>query len=274
MVERDLDRSAGGDVDEDRAVDASTAQCEVVHAQHTGCLRRGFGQAADQSGQRRATHHPQQPFGQAGTRPATQRQRERPQRFPGPGAATAVADRQARDLLGEGLPGAGVVATPEPVNPQVDQHFLPADRGAGEPPFVVAVPAPRHRPALRASGLTRRRSSLDLHRGPTAGHPVHAHAGQMREQHSHQFLDRHTDDARDHDADYRPEPPNRDPPGQRLHGMCARASFHVSPTPSSAEPYRRSRDSSDSFGSRSSTPTECRRLSTIDSRRAGQHRFS
>ncbi|GAA4384075.1 hypothetical protein GCM10023088_52000 [Actinomadura verrucosospora] len=162
--------------------------------------------------------------------PASQRQCDRLHGFTGPGAVAAVADRQAWNLLGEGLTAAGAIAAPEPVNPQMNQHFLPPDRGVGKPPLIVAVPALRPRSTPGAYGLARHGPSDDPHRGTAVDHSVHAHAGQVRKQHGHQFLDRHTGGARDHNGGYRPEPPDRDLPDQPPHGMCARASTHASST--------------------------------------------
>jgi hypothetical protein len=77
----------------------------------------------------------------AGTGAATHRQRNGPQRLAGCDAASAVPDGETRHLLGEGLLAARVVAAQEPLDPQVDEQFLTADRRVGQPPFIVAVRA-------------------------------------------------------------------------------------------------------------------------------------
>ena len=118
----------------------AAAQCELINPHNP--QRRShhrFGQGADQPDQCHPVHRDGQPVGESGAGPSADCQGDRPQSLPKPDAASAVTDRQAGNLLGEGLLGAGVVAAEEPTNLQVDQGLLAADRGVGQSPLISAV---------------------------------------------------------------------------------------------------------------------------------------
>ncbi len=175
-------RPAGLDVDQDGAVDMPLAQREIIDAQHQRGLVIRVGGGADQPQQRRAAHRAGQPAGQPGAGPAAQGQRDRLQHGLQAAGPPPVAGGQARHLLGERRLGARGVAAEEPADLQVNEHFLAAARGIGQPPLVAAVHPPRHHAAPGAGRLAGAGPGQHMHRPARRGHALDGQAGQVRNQ--------------------------------------------------------------------------------------------
>ena len=175
-----VDRTAGLDIDQHRAVDMPLAQRKVIDAQHQHSPAIGVGRGADQPYQRRAADRARQPAGQPGTSPPAQRHGHRLQDTLQAACPPAITNGQARHLLREGGLRARVVAAEEPAGLQMNEHFLAAARGIGQLPLVAAVHPPRHHAAARAGRLAGAGPGQHMHR-PARGHDtLDGQAGQVR----------------------------------------------------------------------------------------------
>ena len=177
-----VNRTAGLDIDQHRAVDMPLTQREVIDAQHQHSPAIGVGGGADQPYQRRAADRARQPAGQPGTSAPAQRHGHRLQDTLQTACPPAIAGGQARHLLGERRLRAGIVAAEEPAGPQVNKHFLGAAGGIGQLPLIPAVHPPRHHAAARAGCFAGAGPGQHMHRPARGDETLDGQSGQMRNQ--------------------------------------------------------------------------------------------
>jgi hypothetical protein len=163
-IRQEIQGSVGADVDDDRAVDVSSAQREVVHAQDLRGPDRWVGQGADQPQHAVPADGHREFVGEAGAGAPGQRQSDRLQRHlqqPGPSGPWG---RQPGHLLGERPSRTTVVVAEEPADPQHDRDRPTADGRIGQVAAVAAVHPGGEQPAPGAP----RRAGTD------SGHQPHA----------------------------------------------------------------------------------------------------
>ena len=183
-LRKHVDRPAGLDIDQHGAVDMPLAQREVIDAQHQRSPAIRVRGGADQPHQRRPAHRARQPAGKPGASPAAQGHGDRLQHPLQAACPPAIAGGQARHLLGERRLRAPAVAAEEPAGPQVNEHFLAAAGGIGQPPLVTAVHPPRHHAAARAGRLAGTGPGQHMHRPARRVNTLDGQPGQVRDQNS------------------------------------------------------------------------------------------
>jgi hypothetical protein len=134
-----INRAVGEDVDQDGAIGLTTADREIVDAEHLNITDRRVGQRADQPQQTVPTGRHAQHHGQTRTGPPGQRQPDRLQHSPQQTRTPSVLASQTRNLLDERPPSAVGVATEKPAHAQLDYHRPRTDRGIGQPASIAAV---------------------------------------------------------------------------------------------------------------------------------------
>ncbi len=145
----EVERGAGLDVDDQRAVVLAAPDREVVDPEYPGRCRRRVGNGHDQPEHDLPGRRDGQAGGQPGSRPPGQRDRDAAE-HPGQQRRLArVAAGQPVDLLGErpGLARGG--RAEEPTDRQQDHCLPPADGGIGQPPGITAVDPARRRAGRR-----------------------------------------------------------------------------------------------------------------------------
>ena len=178
----EVERGAGLDVDEQRAVVLAAPDREVVDPEDPRGRRLRVGGGHDQPQQDLPGRGDAQPGGQPRSRAPGQRDRDAPE-HPGQQRRLArIADGQAVDLLGERRARAAGGSAEESPDRQQDLHLPPADRGVGQRPGIPAVDPAQHRPAHRAHRRGRPRPGE--HEQQPGRHPdfLDDHPCQMREQ--------------------------------------------------------------------------------------------
>ncbi|WYB34013.1 hypothetical protein WJ438_01135 [Streptomyces sp. GD-15H] len=135
----EMQRTVGGHVDQDRAVVASPAEGEVVHAQHFHGADIGLGQGPDQPQQRVPAPTDADRGRQAGSGPAGQGQADLRQHPAQQRGMAAVRGGQSHDLLGERHRRAGEILTAEAAYAQLDHDAEPAHGDVTQPAYVPAV---------------------------------------------------------------------------------------------------------------------------------------
>jgi len=138
-VGQHIDRAAGLDVDQDRAVVVSTAQREIVHTQNARGWSFRVGQGPDQAQQGHSADRCGQTAGQSRAGASAQRQRDRAECSLQNWRAACISCGQARYLFSECLLAAVVVAAEQPPDSQVNQQLPTGDRRVRQPPLVAAV---------------------------------------------------------------------------------------------------------------------------------------
>nr|WP_256725803.1 hypothetical protein [Streptomyces sp. IMTB 2501] len=143
VVGQDVDDAAGLDVDEDRAVDVTALECEVVDAQYPRALLRRLGRQPPHTVKQgvRADRAVQQ-SGEPDTGPTGQAACDRYQHRLlqlAAAAVAAVAEGEPVDPLDEGSARARRLLAPEPANRQTYRRRLSTDRDVSEPPTISVV---------------------------------------------------------------------------------------------------------------------------------------
>jgi len=130
----EVQRGAGLDVDDQRAVVLAAADREVVDPGHPRRCRCRVGDGHDEPQQGLPGRRDGQAGGQPGARPPCQRDRDAPEHAGQQRRLARVAAGQPVDLLGErrGLAAGG--RAEEPPDRQHDLHLPPADGGVGQRP--------------------------------------------------------------------------------------------------------------------------------------------
>jgi hypothetical protein len=149
----EVQRGAGLDVDEQRAVVLASPDGEVVDAEHPRARGRGVRGGHDQPEQDLPGRGDAQAGGQPRSRAPGQRDRDAPEHAGQQRRLARVARGQPVDLLGERLAPAAGSRAEEPPHLQHDHRRSAADRGVGQRPGIAAVDLARYRPARRARGL-------------------------------------------------------------------------------------------------------------------------
>ena len=189
-VRQQVNGAARVAVHQDRAVDLTFAQREVIHPQHvwrTG--RSGCGQPHHHAKQGHPAHRGTQDGGEPGPGPPGQGQTDSLEHLQQYRGAPPIADAQTFDLLAEGVPGATRLVAEQAPHRQLDENRLPTHCGVSNLASVAAMHSSRQHPAARA----RKRTVLD---GPRRdphhrihwAHLLHYDPVQMREDHPQQFL--------------------------------------------------------------------------------------
>jgi hypothetical protein len=150
-------RSGGGwPCPKDRSIPVTPACREVVDPEHPRSDDWRVRERLDQPQQGHAADADGQGGGQAGAAAASQGQRDHGQQLGQAAGAAAVADGEARDLLGEGAPGAGRGGAEQPPDPQGEAHLLLPGGGVAVEATGVLVRLPRTSPRGRGRSTARR----------------------------------------------------------------------------------------------------------------------
>jgi hypothetical protein len=178
----EVERGAGLDVDDQRAVVLAAADREVVDPQDPRGRRLGIRRGHDQPQQDLPGRGEAQPGGQPRSRAPGQRDRD-PREHRGQQRRLArVPDGQAVDLLGERLARAAGGGAEEPPRRQHDRRGAAPDSGVGQRPGIAAMDPARHRPAPRARCLGGARPGRHEQQPGGRRDLLDDHPGQVRQQ--------------------------------------------------------------------------------------------
>jgi hypothetical protein len=135
-----VDWPPSGHVDQQRAVDVSLAQRDIVDAQHTRAgYAVGLGQCPHLADQGVAADRDGELARHAGAGSPGQRKAERFELFLHRSRESSVRAGQARYLLGEGDRRAGAFGALEPTHPHDDAHRPARQRHIGQRALVTTV---------------------------------------------------------------------------------------------------------------------------------------
>jgi hypothetical protein len=178
----EVQRGAGLDIDEQRAVVLAAPDREVVDPEDPQGRGRRVRHGHDQLQHDLPAGRHGQDRGQPGARPARQRDGDAAEHPGQQRGLPCVAPGQAVDLLGEDLLRAAGGPAGEPPDRQADFHLPSADCGVGQGPGVAAVDPARRRPALRARGPALSRPCRHEQQPGRDGDLLDDHPGQVREE--------------------------------------------------------------------------------------------
>jgi hypothetical protein len=152
----------GAHVHQDRGIDMTAADREVVHTQHLHRGDRHLRYGPDQPQQRVPAHHDPQGSGQPRCGPAGQRQPEGGQDLTQQRRVAGMRSGQTLHLLGERHRRAGGVGAAKPSDQQLDHHGGATQRDIVQASNVPAV----HPVGERAAARARHRRGTRVHTEP------------------------------------------------------------------------------------------------------------